>query len=153
MSAIGMWYAYLGTVLSLPWYSCRLIKWWATSELAKLSNVWGNNIGGLRCIQKLQSFVWCALHVKEPKTSYQKPVEKLHFLSIPAKLWNVIRMNFIGPFSESKEFNYLWDVICCHNKHGAPDFSAHNYESIWIIVGLPQRYCEAAWPSKFNCKL
>ena len=41
-----------------------------------------------------------------------KPPGKLHLLPIPVKPWDSIGMDFIGPFPESKGFNYLWVVIC-----------------------------------------
>ncbi|GLB37195.1 putative DNA RNA polymerase [Lyophyllum shimeji] len=46
------------------------------------------------------------------KDSNQKPAGKLHSLPVPVKPWDSIGMDFIGPFPESKGFNYLWVVIC-----------------------------------------
>jgi len=46
------------------------------------------------------------------KRSNQPPKGKLHPLPIPTKPWDLIGMDFIGPFPESKGFNYLWVVIC-----------------------------------------
>ena len=46
------------------------------------------------------------------KPSNKLPAEKHHLLPIPTKPWDSIRMDFIGPFPESKGFNYLWVVIC-----------------------------------------
>ena len=40
------------------------------------------------------------------------PVGKHHLLPTPLKPWDSIGMDFIGPFPESKGFNYLWVVIC-----------------------------------------
>jgi hypothetical protein len=37
---------------------------------------------------------------------------KLHPLPIPIKPWDSIGMDFIGPFPESKGYNYLWVIIC-----------------------------------------
>jgi hypothetical protein len=39
-------------------------------------------------------------------------LEDLSPLPIPTKPWDSIGMNFIGPFPESKGFNYLWVIIC-----------------------------------------
>jgi len=46
------------------------------------------------------------------KTSNRAPAGKLHSLPIPTKPWDSIGMDFVGPFPESKGFNYLWVVIC-----------------------------------------
>ena len=46
------------------------------------------------------------------KTSNKMPAGKHHPLPIPTKPWDSIGMDFIGPFPESKGFNYLWVVIC-----------------------------------------
>jgi hypothetical protein len=46
------------------------------------------------------------------KTSTRPPAGKLHTLPIPTKPWDSIGMDFIGPFPESKGFNYLWVIIC-----------------------------------------
>ncbi len=42
---------------------------------------------------------------------------KLHMLPIPMKLWDSIRMDFVGPFPEvvsdnGRKFNYLWVIVC-----------------------------------------
>ena len=46
------------------------------------------------------------------KTATQKPMGLLHLLPVPIKPWDSIGTDFIGPFPESKGFNYLWVVIC-----------------------------------------
>jgi len=46
------------------------------------------------------------------KTTNQKPTGKLHQLPVPHKPWDSIGMDFVGPFPESKGYNYLWVVIC-----------------------------------------
>jgi hypothetical protein len=46
------------------------------------------------------------------KASNQKPVGKLHPLSISARPWDSIGMDFIGPFPEVNGKNYIWVVIC-----------------------------------------
>jgi hypothetical protein len=42
----------------------------------------------------------------------KKPSGKLHPLPIPTKPWDSIGMDFVGPFPESKGYDYLWVVIC-----------------------------------------
>jgi len=42
----------------------------------------------------------------------QRPAGKLHSLPVPTKPWDSIGMDFVGPFPESRGFNYLWVVIC-----------------------------------------
>jgi hypothetical protein len=40
------------------------------------------------------------------------PAGKLHPLPIPIRPWDSIGMDFVGPFPESKGYNYLWVIIC-----------------------------------------
>jgi hypothetical protein len=47
-------------------------------------------------------------------------------LPILTKPWDSIGMDFIGPFPESKGFNYLWVII----EHGAPHPRIHEDEGI-----------------------
>jgi hypothetical protein len=46
------------------------------------------------------------------KGSSQRPAGKLHPLPVPTKPWDSIGMDFVGPFPESRGYNYLWVVIC-----------------------------------------
>ena len=46
------------------------------------------------------------------KTTNQRPTGKLHSLPIPVKPWDSIGMDFVGPFPESRGFDYLWVVLC-----------------------------------------
>ena len=46
------------------------------------------------------------------KTSNKKLAGLLHSLPIPRWPWNSITMDFIGPFPESNEDDYLWVVLC-----------------------------------------
>ena len=46
------------------------------------------------------------------KSSTQRVPGLLHSLPIPARPWELIAMDFIGPFPESGDCNYLWVVIC-----------------------------------------
>ena len=46
------------------------------------------------------------------KGTTQKPAGKLHQLPVPTKPWDSIGMDFVGPFPESKGYNYLWVIIC-----------------------------------------
>jgi hypothetical protein len=39
-------------------------------------------------------------------------VVKLHPLPVLTKPWGSIGMDFIGPFPESRGYNYLWVIIC-----------------------------------------
>ncbi len=49
---------------------------------------------------------------KRSKGNYQPPPGKLHSLPVPTAPWDSIGMDFIGPFPEVDQFNYLWVVIC-----------------------------------------
>jgi hypothetical protein len=72
---------------------------------------------------------------------------KLHPLPIPTKPWDSIGMDFIGPFPESKGFNYLWVVICrmtsmvhlipVHTKITATELSWVYHREIVRLHGLP----------------
>jgi len=42
----------------------------------------------------------------------KRPAGKLHSLPVPTKPWDSIGMDFVGPFPESRGFNYLWVIIC-----------------------------------------
>lgn len=46
------------------------------------------------------------------KTSNQAPAGTLHTLPIPNRPWQSIGMDFIGPFPDYDEYDYLWVVIC-----------------------------------------
>jgi hypothetical protein len=46
------------------------------------------------------------------KGTNTKPVRKLHLLPVLTKPWDSIGMDFIGPFPESRGYNYLWVIIC-----------------------------------------
>ena len=46
------------------------------------------------------------------KTSNQRPQGLLHSLPIPTKLWSSIGMDFMGPFPQANNFNYIWVVLC-----------------------------------------
>jgi len=48
----------------------------------------------------------------QAKGEYQKPAGKLHPLQIATRPWELIGMDFIGPFPEVNGYNYLWVVIC-----------------------------------------
>jgi len=46
------------------------------------------------------------------KSSTQRVPGLLHSLPIPARPWELIAMDFVSPFPESGDCNYLWVVIC-----------------------------------------
>ena len=60
----------------------------------------------------IRSFCRTCESCQRAKVSNQKPMGKLHTLPVPTKPWDSIGMDFIGPFPESKGYNYLWVVIC-----------------------------------------
>jgi len=55
-----------------------------------------------------RSYEFC----QRSKTTTQKLTGLLHPLPVPIKPWNSIGTDFISPFLKSKDFNYLWVVIC-----------------------------------------
>lgn len=56
---------------------------------------------------------WCrsCITCQTNKSSNQKPSGKLHTLPIPTKPWDSIATDFVGPFPESRGFNYLWVIM------------------------------------------
>ena len=63
-------------------------------------------------VRDTRTFCQSCKKCQRAKTSNQKPVGKLHPLPIPARPWDSIGMDFIGPFPEVNGMNYLWVVIC-----------------------------------------
>jgi hypothetical protein len=78
----------------------------------------------------------------------KKVIGKLHPLPIPTKPWDSIGMDFIGPFPESRGFNYLWVIICrmmsmvhlipIHTKMKASELSWIYRREIVHLHGLPR---------------
>lgn len=81
--------------------------------------------GFQRTSEYIRRWYWWPLmvkHVKEfckscdpcqrSKGSTKKPMGKLHALPVPLKPWDSIGMDFVGPFPESKGYDYLWVIIC-----------------------------------------
>jgi hypothetical protein len=74
-------------------------------------------------------------------------VGKLHPLPIPTKPWDSIGMDFIGPFPESRGYNYLWVIICrmtsmvhlipIHTRMKASELSWIYRREIICLHGLP----------------
>ena len=60
----------------------------------------------------VQSFCKSCKRCQESKTLTLRPFGLLHGLPIPSKPWESIGMDFVGPFPEVDELNYLWVVIC-----------------------------------------
>jgi hypothetical protein len=96
------------------------------------------------------------------KTSTQRPVGLLHPLPIPNRPWGSIGMDFIGPFPQSKGYDYLWVVICRMTSmvHLIPvnmTIKASELASIYIkeivrLHGLPDTIvsdCDPKFTSKF----
>jgi len=46
------------------------------------------------------------------KSTNQQPAGLLHTLPVPNQPWDSIGMDFVGPFPEIRERNYLWVVLC-----------------------------------------
>lgn len=46
------------------------------------------------------------------KTSNKPKSGLLHSLPVPTRPWQSIAMDFVGPFPQSGEFDYLWVVLC-----------------------------------------
>jgi len=63
-------------------------------------------------VKDTQTFCKMCEPCQQAKGSNQKTMGKLHPLPIPMKPWDLIGMDFIGPFPEVNSYNYLWVVIC-----------------------------------------
>ena len=63
-------------------------------------------------MKDVRSFCRTCEPCQRAKGSNKSPKGKLHPLPIPTKPWDSIGMDFIGPFPESKGFNYMWVIIC-----------------------------------------
>jgi len=83
------------------------------------------HFGDQRTCEYVQRWYWWPTMVKDTrifcrtcgkcqraKTPNTKPAGKLHPLPIPARPWDSIGMDFVGPFPENNGMNYLWVVIC-----------------------------------------
>jgi hypothetical protein len=91
----------------------------------------------------------------------KKVMGKLHPLPIPTKPWDSIRMDFIGPFPESRGFNYLWVIICrmtsmvhlipIHTRMKASELSWIYRREIVCLHGLPRSIVSDRDP-KFTSK-
>jgi len=90
-----------------------------------------------------------------------RPQGKLHTLPVPTKPWDSIGMDFVGPFPESKGFNYLWVIICrmtsmvhlipVHTKMTASELSWIYMREIVRLHGLPSSIVSDR-DSKFTSK-
>src|SRR6202789_2442989 len=95
------------------------------------------------------------------KGSMKKPTGKLHTLPIPTKPWDSVGMDFIGPFPESKGYNYLWVIICrmtsmmhlipVHTRMKASELSWIYLREIVRLHGLPSSIVSDR-DSKFTSK-
>jgi hypothetical protein len=62
--------------------------------------------------QGVEKFCRTCVKCHTSKTTNSKPAGLLHSRPIPLRPWGSIGMDFVGPFPESKGFDYLWVVIC-----------------------------------------
>ena len=62
--------------------------------------------------QEVDKFCYSCSKCQANKTSMQHPLELLHPLPTLMKPWSSIRMDFVGPFPKSQDYDYLWVVIC-----------------------------------------
>jgi len=83
------------------------------------------HLGALRTVDYIRRWYWWPGLGKEvdqfcrscpvcqmTKTSNEKPAGLLHSLPIPRRPWNSIAMDFVGPFPEQGEHDYLWVMLC-----------------------------------------
>ena len=62
--------------------------------------------------QDVEQYCKTCLICQTTKSSNQKVPGLLHSLPIPTRPWGSIAMDFVGPFPESDDSDYLWVVIC-----------------------------------------
>ena len=82
------------------------------------------------------------------KNDHQKPPGLLHSLPIPARPWESISMDFVGPFPESNQYDLLWVVmdrltsmthlIPITTKTSAPDLASKFISEIVRLHGIPE---------------
>jgi hypothetical protein len=85
---------------------------WATLVTNILPNIFGDGTGGHNYYETPATSARHANHVNGPRAQPKKNTGKLHPLPILTKPWDSIGMDFVGPFPESKGFNYLWVILC-----------------------------------------
>ena len=68
---------------------------------------WWSRIG-----QDAEQFCNTCAICQTTKSSTQRVPGLLHSLPVPYLPWNSIAMDFVGPFPESKDHDYLWVVLC-----------------------------------------
>lgn len=66
----------------------------------------------LKMQQEVDKFCYSCSKCQANKTSMQHPLKLLHPLPTLTKPWSSIRMDFVGPFPKSQDYDYLWVVIC-----------------------------------------
>ena len=104
-------YAYREIASCFLKYWFKLMKQLAILEINVPMNIFNNSTGG-HTTKDVREFCATCNTCQQLKPSNKSPARKHHLLPILTKPWNSIRMDFIGPFPESKGFNYLWVVIC-----------------------------------------
>jgi hypothetical protein len=62
--------------------------------------------------QDIEQFCKMCPICQTTKSSTQKVPGLLHSLPIPTRPWDLIAMDFVGPFPESDGHDYLWVVLC-----------------------------------------
>ena len=100
-----------------------------------------------RMVKDVREFCRTCESCQRAKGSTQKPAGKLHHLPIPTKPWESIGMDFVGPFPESKGYNYLWVIICrmtsmvhlvpVHTRITAAELSWKYLREVVRLHGLP----------------
>ena len=87
-------------------------------------HILGGHLGYDKTLDAVRRHVWWPSVVKDidafckschtcamTKTPNKVPDGFAHPLSVPKRPWEVISMDFIGPFPPSNEFNYLWVIV------------------------------------------
>ncbi|KNZ71609.1 Pro-Pol polyprotein [Termitomyces sp. J132] len=120
---MGVRLSNLTETFSIFWATC---DWEMVTKLLDQAHCVVGHFGTQRTTEYLCCWYWWPTVVADAhafcttcqlcqwaKRSNQLPSGKLNSLPVPVKQWDSIGMDFIGPFLESKGFNYLWVVICC----------------------------------------
>ena len=87
-------------------------------------HVIGGHLGYSKTLDAVRRHVWWPSLIKDvdafckschtcamAKTPNKAPDGYVHPLGIPSKPWEVIAMDFVGPFPPSNGFNYLWVIV------------------------------------------
>jgi len=82
------------------------------------------------------------------KSSTQAPLGLAHPLPVPRAPWEVISMDFVGPFPPSHGLDYLWVIVDKLDQHGPACSHYHPGHGEGVCQALSGPGVEVSWTSK-----